>query len=619
MKTSCKLLIAFACLFVFGPMLAADKQKVDFVHPLHWFSGMKETKFQVLIHGDNIAAMNPEVIGTQSIVIDKVVKVENPNYLILYLDTKGAEPQTFNIRLSEGKKKLDIPYQLKPKASYDRPSFSSADVLYLLMPDRFANGNPDNDQIKGMRETLLDPNEPMARHGGDLKGMTDKLDYLQQLGVTAIWPTPLQENDMETESYHGYAITDYYHIDPRFGSNEDYKHYVEEAHKRGIKVVMDLVFNHCGSFNQLFVDLPQDDWFNFKSKYVQSSYRTGAVRDVNAAEFDKKRTTDGWFVKTMPDWNQRNPLVRDYLIQTSIWWIEYAGIDGIRQDTYPYNDFDAMVRWCERIEQEYPGFNIVGEAWINNNVGVSFWQKDSKLAAPMNSKLPTVMDFPLMSLLNYVCDQTTDEWDNGFAKLYEYLSQDGVYADTSHLLTFLDNHDTDRFQKNDEMAKDTTRYKQALILLLTLRGIPQLYYGDEIGMAANKSNGDGALRQNFPGGWNGDKSNAFTSQGRSQLQNWYFDLTSNILNWRKQATAVHNGKLTHFHVRNGIYVYARHDSKQTVTVMLNGTNEEKTLKLEPYAEVLPSKKAVDVLTHTEVTLNDSIVLQPKEVLLLDFD
>ncbi len=616
--------IAFFLIAVFSVLSvqqikAKNNQTIDFVHPLCWYSGMENHLFQMLIHGDNIADMTPSLEGANQLTIMEVVKVKNPNYLILYINTENAPAQSFQVKLSDGKRNEKIAYELKPKSPFNRKSFDASDVVYLLMPDRFANGNTANDVVEGMREKVCDSNIPLARHGGDLQGMTAKLDYLADLGITAIWPTPVLENDMEMESYHGYAITNYYKVDPRYGTNDDYRNFVEQAHKRGIKIVKDLVFNHCGSFNPLFTDMPQSDWFNFDGQYVQSSYRTAAVADVNASCFDRSRTVDGWFVKAMPDWNQKNRLVKDYLIQTSIWWIEFAKIDGIRQDTYPYCDFDAMVEWCERIEQEYPGFNIVGEAWINNNVGVSYWQKDSKLAAPRNTKLKTVMDFPLMSLLNYVCDEKTDEWDHGFARLYEYLGQDGVFADTNHLLTFLDNHDTDRFQKNPEMANDTTRYKQALALLLTLRGIPQLYYGNEVGMAANKSKGDGVLRQNFPGGWPGDTNDAFSVQGRNNLQAWYFNTTKNLLHWRKHNEAVHFGKLTHFHVRGGVYVYARTYNGKTVTVMINGTPEKAELPLEPYQEVLPQKKAENIVNHTMISLENTLVLQPKEVIILDFD
>jgi len=364
--------------------------------------------------------------------------------------------------------------------------------------------------------------------------------------------------------------------------------------------------------------MPCSDWFNYGGQYVQTGYKTGSVGDANASRYDRERTTDGWFVRAMPDMNQRNRLVRDYLIQASLWWIEWAELDGIRQDTYPYNDFDAMVDWCRRVDLEYPGLNIVGEAWINHNVGVAYWQKDSKIAAPRNSELRTVMDFPLMGLLNWVCDQETDEWDHGLAKLYEYLSQDGVYADVDHLLTFLDNHDTDRFQKNDEMARDTTRYKQALTLLLTLRGIPQLYYGDEIGMAANKGKGDGVLRQNFPGGWPGDANNAFTREGRTPLQEWYFRFTRNLLQWRKGNEAVHFGKLNHFCIQNGVYAYGRECNGKHVAVFVNGTSKEQSIALDRYAEILPGREATDVLTHRKVALNDSLTMKARETLVLDF-
>ena len=597
------------------PVTASTKAKVEHIHPLNWWADMKNPQLQILIHGKNLGNETVSLSHEQKVKLKEVIRVENQNYIILYLDTKGAPAQTFDIKVG----KTTIPYELKKREVVNRKSYDASDVVYLLMPDRFANGDTSNDNIPGMKEEEgCNRNVPLARHGGDLAGMTKHLDYLADLGITAIWPTPLFINDMPKESYHGYAITNYYQTDPRFGSNDDYKQFVEKAHAKGIKVIQDIVFNHCGRQNFLFADMPGTDWFNFEGKYVQSSYRTGAVGDVNSSAYNRKRMVDGWFVEAMPDLDMRNRLVKDYLIQASIWWVEWAGIDGVRQDTYPYNDFDAMVEWCNRMELEYPGFNIVGEAWINNNVGVSYWQKDSKLAAPRNSMLPTIMDFPLMSLLNYVVDEETDEWDRGYARLYEYLSQDIVFADVNHLLTFLDNHDTDRFQKNPEMAKDTIRYKHALTLLLTLRGIPQLYYGNEIGMAANKSKGDGALRQDFPGGWPDDKSNAFTKEGRDERQEWYFRFTQNLLQWRKNCPAVHFGKLTHFVVQKGVYAYARQLEGKTVLVFLNGTSKQQTIDLTPYQEVIPSNKAYDVLTHKYINLEKELSFNPREIFVLDF-
>ena len=354
------------------------------------------------------------------------------------------------------------------------------------MPDRFANGNPENDVVPGMRESKVDRADMYARHGGDLKGIKDHLDYFTDLGVTAIWLNPIQKNDMGGGSYHGYAITDYYEVDPRFGDNEEFRQLVRAAHEKGLKIVMDMIFNHCGSEHFFFKDKPSDNWFNFQDHFVQTGYQTMPQMDVHRSDYDKVKNVDGWFTRSMPDLNQRNRHVASYLIQNSIWWIEYAGINGIRQDTHPYADFDMMARWCRAVNAEYPDFNIVGETWVGSNVGVSFWQKDSKVAYPRNSCLPSVMDFPLMNIMS-----SAFGWNNGLASIYDYLSQDIVYADPMNLLVFLDNHDTSRFYKVPPTG-DLNRFKQALAFLLTVRGIPQIYYGTEILMAADKSEGDGA-------------------------------------------------------------------------------------------------------------------------------
>lgn len=591
----------------------SPKPRLYHVHPLNWYTGMQETSVQVMLHGSDIGDCEVSLSQATGVNIERVVRVDNPNYLFVYLDLKEAKPQTFGITLTKPGKVTPLlthPYTLIAKSGKPHP-FDSSDVMYLLMPDRFIDGDTTLNNVKGMKEPAVNKKDDWARHGGDIKGMDSALDYLQELGITAIWTTPVLVNDMKRESYHGYAITDYYQIDPRFGTNEQYRNYVANCHRHGIKMVMDLVFNHCGSGNFLFTDLPQKDWFNFDSKFEQTGYRTAAVSDIHASKYDRKHTTDGWFVSAMPDFNQRNPLVKDYLIQTSIWWTEYAGIDGVRQDTYPYADKEMMAEWCLRLEREYPGFNIVGETWINNNVGVSWWQKDSKLAAPFNSQLPTVMDFPLMSLLNQVVDEETDDWCNGLAKLYEYFAQDCVYANPLNLLTFLDNHDTDRFHKNKEQSLNHNRYFQALILLVTLRGIPQLYYGNEIGMYSNKANGDGPNRQNFP-------VKALTAVGRDKNQAALFNFTKKILNWRKSNKAVQYGTQTHFAVRSGCYVYARQFEGKIVTVILNGTSKAKTLDLSPYCEVLPATKARDIVSGKDINLGKSIKLTSRRVLVLDF-
>lgn len=597
--------------------LRAADMTVQHVHPLNWWAGMQNPELQIMLHGKGIGACDVELSGAQEVTVKQIVKTANPNYIIIYIGTENAPAQKFSIILKNGKKKMaTVPYELKQRESRTMKTFDASDVVYLLMPDRFATGTTDKQKelmYKGKKESIWDRKTDMARHGGDIAGMTQHLDYLQELGVTAIWPTPTLENDMEEQSYHGYAITNYYKTDSRLGTNEEYREFVNQAHSKGMKVIKDIVFNHCGASNFLFEDRPADDWFNYNSVYTQTGYKTAAASDPHASKHDRELTVDGWFTQHMPDVNGKNKLFADYLIQASIWWIEYAGIDGFRQDTYPYNDFGFMRRWCQEIEAQYPGFNIVGETWINNNVGVSYWQKDSKLAAPQNSELKTVMDFPLMYLLDSVIDEETDEWDNGFAKLYAYLCQDIVYADVNHLLTFLANHDTDRFQPTADKAKDITRYQQALTLLLTLRGIPQLYVGDEIGMYANKSVNDGALRQDFPGGWPEDENNAFTEEGRTSLQNEYFNFTKKLLNWRKGNETVAYGKLVHYAIRKGCYVYARQKDGKTVTVIINGTNKEQHLPLAEFREVLPKGEAYEVISERNVTVGDNMLMSERGI------
>ncbi|MBQ9666098.1 MAG: glycoside hydrolase family 13 protein [Bacteroidaceae bacterium] len=621
MKRTIGLVMILFNLFGFLGLKAATPV-IDHVHPLNWWAGMVNPELQIMLHGKGIGGLDVELKDAQGIVVKNVVKFDNKNYLIIYVDTKGAPAQKFSIVLKDGKKAVKtLPYELKQREERKIDSFDASDVVYLLMPDRFATGTTDKQKkqmYKDKREDTWDRGVDMARHGGDLRGMIQHLDYLQELGVTALWPTPTLENDMDEQSYHGYAITNYYETDSRFGTNDEYKELVREAHNRGIKVIKDIVFNHCGVRNFLFADRPADDWFNYNSKFTPTGYKTAAAGDPHASGIDREQTIDGWFTSQMPDVNGKNKLFADYLIQASIWWIEYAGIDGFRQDTYPYNDFNLMKRWCHEVEAQYPGFNIVGETWINNNVGVSYWQKDSKLSAPLNSELKTVMDFPLMYILDSFGNEETDEWDHGLAKLYAYITQDMVYADVNHLLTFLANHDTDRFQPTKEKAQDVTRYKQALTLLLTLRGIPQLYVGDEIGMYANKSVNDGALRQDFPGGFPGDKNNAFTAKGRTNLQNEYFDFTKKLLNWRKGNDTVAFGKLTHYAIRNGCYVYARQKDGKTVTVIVNGTSKEQTLDLSIYQEVMPQSKVYDVISEKKVTLGKSLKVPSRGIYILNF-
>lgn len=617
MKHALILLIVF--LFSWGGGQAARAMEIKKVAPSFWWAGMKNPELQILLYGENLALSDVSVSG-EGIFLKETVRQDNPNYLLLYLDLSEAKAQTFQILLKNGKKKLQIPYELKSRVrrGEDVKGFTSEDVLYLIMPDRFANGNPENDVVDGMREKKVDRADAFARHGGDIQGISSHLDYIADLGVTAIWLNPTQENDMESGSYHGYAITDYYQIDRRFGSNEDFCALVEKAHEKNLEVVMDMIFNHCGSENYLFKDKPSKEWFNYHSNYVQTSFKTASVMDIHASAFEKKIATDGWFTSVMPDFNQRNRHVARYLIQSSIWWIEYAGINGIRQDTHPYADFDFMSQWCKEVLDEYPYFNIVGEIWLNSNMLVSYWQKDSKLAAPLNSNLPTVMDFPLQALMNQAFDEETGEWGGGLYKLYDYQTQDLVYANPMNLLTFLDNHDTSRFAQTDEMAKNLKRYKQAMVFLLTTRGIPQIYYGTEILMTGDKGKGDGDLRKDFPGGWQGDTRNCFAKNGRTALENEAFEFTRQLLNWRKGNQVIGKGSLKHYSIQNGVYVYQREFNGKSVVIIMNGTDDSKELDLAPYQEILPRENALDVLTGKNVNLSGKLCLDGRENLILNF-
>lgn len=598
---------------------SAFSMEVDLVHPSSWWVGMKNTSLQVMLHGENLAG-SQVTLSSDKIKIDEIVNLENPNYLILYLDVSKAEPEKFTIELRKGKEKKSIPYELKARNNeLKAQGFTSEDVLYLIMPDRFANGNPSNDVVKGMREGKVDRANPSARHGGDIQGIRNHLDYIADLGVTAIWLNPVQENDMTGGSYHGYAITNYYEVDKRFGSNEEFVSLVDESHQKGLKVVMDMIFNHCGSEHIFFTDKPAHDWFNFQENFTQTSYKTIPQFDPYTSTYDFEAAVDGWFVEVMPDLNQRNRHVAKYLTQNSIWWIEYAGIDGIRQDTHPYADFDFMSNWCKEVREEYPDFSIVGETWLNTNVAISYWQENSKLAYPKNSHLPVVMDFPMAYLLNSAFDEETSTWSQGLSKFYEYLAEDRVYANPNNLLIFFDNHDMTRFYATEEQTKDFNRYKQALAFLLTTRGIPELYYGTEILMYGNKDNGDGALRKDFPGGWADDSVNAFHSSGRTEAQQRVFDYTKKLLNWRKGNKVVSKGSLKHFSPTDQVYVYKRSYEDNSILVILNGSKEKKEIDLQQYAEVLDTvQMGKDVISGKTFDLTQrALTLEGKDVVILE--
>ena len=465
--------------------------------PAFWWTGMKDKTVQVMINGDGVRDALPE-INREGVRLDSVVRLDSPNYLLLYLNIgSDAVPGKFPITLVNGKKKTRIEYELRARGAKQYTPFSSADLLYLLMPDRFANGNTANDDDATLNHPVKSDREnPNGRHGGDIEGITKHLGYIDSLGVTAIWLTPVLENDMPGGSYHGYATTNYYKIDPRFGTNDDYCNMIAEAHKRGLKVVMDMIFNHSGVCHKWMTDMPSKDWYNHTDGSVLTNFRLSTANDPYRSDYDYDRTTNGWFVPAMPDLNQRNPHLLRYLTQSSIWWIEYAGIDGIRMDTHPYADPEGMSKWLAAVLNEYPDYNIVGECWYGEAAGTAFWQKGSRLnTTGIDSNLPTVMDFPTMMLARDAF-KTQSTRLTGLNAIYDRLALDYLYEDPQHVLTMLDNHDSDRFLL--EMPENLGWWKQAFAFMLTTRGIPQMYYGDELLMHGSKEGSDGFVRRDMP-------------------------------------------------------------------------------------------------------------------------
>ncbi|MGL5317777.1 MAG: glycoside hydrolase family 13 protein [Bacteroidales bacterium] len=597
------------------PVMAFEVEKID---PPHWWVGMKNTKLQISLSGKDVGAADFSVKG-EGVKVDSCVKVDNKDYVFLYVDIADAKPGAFQIDLKQGRKKKKISYELKERKikAEDRKGFDASDVLYLIMPDRFANGDTKNDNLKLNFQVNADRENPNTRHGGDLVGIENHLDYISSLGVTALWLNPVLENDQESGDYHGYATTDYYRVDPRLGTNEDYVRLIDKTHQKGMKLVMDMIFNHCGSQHPWRISPPMKNWFNFQEKFVQTSFRLTPHFDPYVSTYDKKLMDEGWFVETMPDLNQHNPHVMRYLIQNSKWWIEYAGIDGIRMDTHPYAFYGPMSDWCKEMNEEYPNFNIVGECWLGAEGGSAWWQQNSILNPEKNSNLKTVMDFPLQSVVQDAFFNETDPW-NGLNKVYDKLAMDFLYSDPKSVLVFLDNHDTDRFLR--DMPNDLGVFKQALTFLLTTRGIPQIYYGTEILMNGTKARSDGDIRLDFPGGWPGDAVNAFSQSGRTPLQNEAFDFLSTLLNWRKGKgnDIIAKGSLKHFMPTNGVYAYIRSYENKKVFVMMNGTNKELNLSMDRYQEVLsPFTKGTDVLTGKLIELSQELKMSPRQVYVLE--
>lgn len=595
--------------------------KLDHVEPMFWWVGMKNPKLQLLVHGKDISGYTAK-LDYPGVKLLESHKVENPNYLFIDLEiAANAKAGKFPITFTEnGKKKAEYTYELKTRD--DSPSriqgVTNKDFIYLLMPDRFSNGDKSNDKVKGLLEQTLDRNEMYDRHGGDIQGVINHFDYLKELGVTTVWMTPEIENDMLKASYHGYAATDHYKIDARYGTNELYKTYVEKAHAKGLKIIKDIVHNHMGTGHWIFKDMPMKSWVNEWPAFTQTSYRDEPVMDPHASEIDRKKQLDGWFVTTMPDFNERNPYVQNYLTQNHIWWIEYAGIDGLRLDTYAYNDPAYMADWAMKLQAEFPHLSIFGETLVNSVASQAFFTEGNTVNRGLDTHLPGITDAMMKSAV-FEALNGKPGWTDGIFRLYNIVSQDFLYKDATRNLIFWDNHDMGRFYSM--VHEDFDKYKSGMALLLTMRGIPQLYYGTEI-LMKNFSDPDGLVRSDFPGGWPGDKVNKFVAAGRTPQENEAFNFVSKLANYRKNNPALQTGKLIQYVPEDGMYVYFRlspDGNGKNVMVILNGDDKTKTLNTSRFAEQMKNTSGLVNIMSGEKLSTTTINVPAKTTLVLELN
>ena len=566
------------------------------VEPSFWWIGMKDSRLQLLIHTTKARETQP-ALNYAGVKITNVNRVKSPNYLFIDLViSPGTKPGSFPIQFMKGGKTVfTYSYELKAREQHSarRQGFTPADVLYMITPDRFADGNSTNNNVAGIAEQASRTGRD-TRHGGDIQGITTHLDYIQDMGFTALWVNPLVENSQKG-SYHGYASTDFYKIDPRFGTNDDYRNLSKAAQKHGIKLVIDLIMNHSGSAHWWMADLPTDDWLNFQEKYEITNHARESIQDPHASDYDKKLHADGWFVPTMPDLNQRNPLLATYLIQNTIWWIEYADLQGIRMDTYPYPDKDFMATWSGRVLDEYPNFNMVGEEWSLNPAIIAFWQKGKQNRNGYASNMPSMFDFPLQNALVEALNGDDAVYNQGLVKIYQTLALDFLYSNPNNLVTFVDNHDMSRFYT--QIHENFDRWKMGMVHLLTTRGIPSVYYGTEILMTNPNSDRHDEIRGEMPGGWPDATANVFMENGLTDKQLEAKHFLQKLLQWRKITPAVQTGELRHFAAREGLYVYFRYNDSQKIMVVMNKNKDAKTLDLAHYSELLKgATTAKNILT-----------------------
>lgn len=591
--------------------------QIEHLEPAFWWAGMKSPKLQLLVHGDKIADLTPS-LDYHGVSVEKVTRVENPNYLFVDLRLeKSVKPGKFTIRFEkQGKQQLSYEYQLlaRETGSAMRNSFDASDAIYLITPDRFANGDLGNDDVRELKDKLNRADKG-GRHGGDLQGVINHLDYIADMGFTQIWLNPVLQNDQPRGSYHGYAITDFYQVDGRYGSNGLYRDLSQQAREKGLGLIMDVVLNHSGSEHWWMKDLPAKDWTNFGGEFVPTTHKRESLHDPHGIDSDRKRFSDGWFVPSMPDLNQKNPLMATYLIQNSIWWVEFAGLSGIRVDTYSYSDRQFLSEWTRRLTEEYPNFNIVGEEWSLNPAIVAYWQRGKKNHDGYISHLPSLMDFPLQ---NAVVEGLSEEesWDKGLRKVYDSLASDFLYADPYNLVVFPDNHDMSRIYT--QLNENYDLYQMAMAYFLTTRGIPQLFYGTEILMTNPGTSDHGVIRTDFPGGWPSDSVNGFTGNGLTSEQKAAKDFIRKLLNWRKTASAIHSGKLTHCGPEDGIYTYFRHNGKEKVMMVFNKNKTEKNLRLDRFHDILKSAvSGKDIISGERLDLSDEIMLPPLSVRIIE--
>lgn len=597
--------------------LFADTKEIYRIEPPNWWVNMHHSDLQLLVYGDELAGCRVAV-DYPGVQLRELIQVENPNYLFLNLRIgKEAKAGIFTIRFYDQEKLVaEHEYELKNREpnSCRRSGFDASDAIYLLMPDRFANGNMENDSHPKIFEKA-DRSDHDGRHGGDLEGIRKHLNYIQESGFTALWLNPFLENNQPKYSYHGYAISDFYNTDPRMGSNSDFKQLVDEAHDKGIKVIMDMIFNHCGSGHWWVNDLPMQDWFHQHKEFTRSNFRAGTITDPNASDYDREKMLSGWFDTNMPDLNQDNPFLAKYLIQNSIWWVEYAGLDGIRMDTQPYPDKTFMSDWAAYVLEEYPEFSIVGEVWIDKPSMVSYYLGDAHNFDGYNSHLPHVFDFPLYYAISQGFNEK-DGWTEGLTRIYELLSQDFLYSRPEELVVFMDNHDLNRIFTS--FGEDMNKLKMAMTFVATVRGIPMFYYGTEIAMTGLEHEGHGHIRKDFPGGWGGDKRSAFTAEGRTKVENEAYEHLKQLLTWRKNSKPVIVGKFKHFIPENGIYVYFRYTNDEVVMVAINNNDTEMKLNTDRFSEVLNDySSGQDVINNKTVDICKDITLKPMSATILE--